>query len=250
MASDTRHDGISSERLGGTVTTQPEREKAEERFTDRLHRIAEANWDAQFHHPFVQGIGRGTLDEVALKYWVRQDYLFLIDYARVFAYGVARSTDLETMGRFANLAQATLQGEMELHRSYARDFGITAEELEAEAKAPACQAYADFLIRTAATGTFGEFAAAILPCMWGFSELGQRLAAQGLPADERYARWVTMYADPEFAELAVWCRALVDRTARGQQDAELRRMESAFLTSCQYEYRFWEMAWAGPQPTA
>ncbi len=52
-----------------------------------------------------------------------------------------------------------------------------------------------------------------------------------------------MYSSEEFAELAVWCRALVDRVAAGLPEETLRRMEDAFLTSSRYEYMFWEMAW-------
>jgi thiaminase/transcriptional activator TenA len=223
-----------------------------EGFTQRLRRLADPVWEAQYWHPFVQGIGDGTLDVEAFKRWVRQDYLFLIEYARLFALAAARAPDLATMARFADLAQATLNTEMALHRSIAQEFGITPKELEAERKAPACQAYTDFLIRTAAVGGFPELVAALLPCMWGFSELGQRLAAQGLPQDPRYARWVQMYADPAFAELAAWCRGLVDRTAQGQHPAELQRMEAAFLVSSRYELLFWETAWGrvGPVPKA
>jgi thiaminase/transcriptional activator TenA len=52
-----------------------------------------------------------------------------------------------------------------------------------------------------------------------------------------------MYADPEFAALAAWCRELVDRLADDSSEAARRRMEEAFLTSSRYEYLFWEMAW-------
>jgi len=86
-------------------------------------------------------------------------------------------------------------------------------------------------------------AAALLPCMWSYSEIGQALLARGLPAPAPYARWVRMYADPEFAALAGWCRALVDRLGAGADDAARGRMEDAFLTSSRYEYLFWEMAW-------
>ena len=73
--------------------------------------------------------------------------------------------------------------------------------------APTTRAYTDFLVRIAATGDYAELVAALLPCMWGFSEIGLTLAARGLPADQRYAKWVRIYADPEFAALAGWCRA-------------------------------------------
>ena len=52
-----------------------------------------------------------------------------------------------------------------------------------------------------------------------------------------------MYASAEFAELADWCRGLVDSVAKGQPADVLRQMEEAFLTSSRYELAFWEMAW-------
>jgi len=200
-------------------------------------------WQAQRLHPFVQGIGDGSLDLERFRHWVRQDYRFLVEYCRLFGLAAARAPDLDTLIRFAELLQVTARTEMDLHRSYAAELGITPAELEREPMAPTTRAYTDFLVRVAATGDFGELAAALLPCMWGFSEIGQALAAEGLPAEPRYAKWIRMYADPEFAALAAWCRQLVDRLAAGADDSGRRRMEQAFLTSSRYEYLFWEMAW-------
>ena len=214
-----------------------------ERFTDRLYRLAQPVWEAQHSHPFVQGIGDDSLDIEKFKFWVRQDYLFLIDYARLLALAVARAPDLDSMRRFADLVHGTLNVEMDLHRSYAAEFGISAAELEAEEKAPTTRGYTDFLLRVAALDEFSGLIAALLPCMWGFSDLGQRLAQGPGPADERYAKWIEMYSSEEFAELADWCRALVDRVAAGLPEESLRRMEDAFLTSSRYELLFWEMAW-------
>ncbi len=214
-----------------------------ERFSDRLYGLVRPIWEAQNEHPFVRGISDGSLDVERFKVWVRQDYLFLIDYARLLALAAARAPDLPTMRRFADLVQATLNVEMELHRSYAAEFGISAQELEAEEKALSTRAYTDFLLRVAALGDFAELVAALLPCMWGFSEIGRRLAQGPRPAEERYARWVDTYSSAEFAELADWCRDLVDRAATGLPEEALARMEDAFLTSSRYEYLFWEMAW-------
>src|SRR3712207_6557755 len=136
-----------------------------ERFTDRLRRVAEPIWAAQHAHPFVRGIGDGTLRLEPFAYWVRQDYLFLIEYARLFGLGAARAPDLETMARFADLLQATVRAEMELHRGYAAEFGIGVDALEREPMAPTTRGYTDFLLRVAATGDFAELAAALLPCM-------------------------------------------------------------------------------------
>jgi hypothetical protein len=92
-------------------------------------------------------------------------------------------------------------------------------------------------------GDFAELAAVLLPCMWGFSEIGQRLARPPIPNDNRYARWIAMYGSREFAELAQWCRELLDRITEGLPERELQKLEAAFLTSSRYEWQFWEMAW-------
>jgi len=211
-------------------------------FSVQLRAGADALWQAQHDHPVVRGIGDGSLPPAAFARYVRQDYLFLIDYARLLALGAARAPDLDTMRRFAELAQAILGEEMELHRAFAAGLGITAAELEAEEPAPETTIYTDFLVRTAATGDFGELAAALLPCMWGYAEVGQRLAERGLPEEEAYARWIEMYASAEFAALATWCRGLVDRLAAETGEAGRARMRRAFETCSRHELGFWDTA--------
>lgn len=212
-------------------------------FASELRSRADAVWRAQHEHPFVRGIGDGTLDLERFRFYVRQDYLFLIEYARLLALGAARAPDLATMTRFAELAREVLATEMDLHRSFAAEFGIAAEELESEEMAPTTRAYTDFLVRVAAQGDFAELVAALLPCMWGYAEIGERLAARGRPPDERYARWIGMYASEDFGELAGWCRELADAAAAPLSGPARERLVDTFVTSSRYELAFWQAAW-------
>jgi thiaminase/transcriptional activator TenA len=116
-------------------------------------------------------------------------------------------------------------------RAYAARFGISEQDLETAAKSPVYAAYTDFLLRTAATGDLAEIVAALLPCMWGYSEIGRALQAAGPPAEPRYRQWVETYADPGFAELAAWCVGLLDRVAA---------CERAFRTNLDHELAFWD----------
>lgn len=216
-------------------------------FSEELREAADPLWRAQLEHPFVRGIGDGSLPLDRLRLWVRQDYRFLIEYCRLFALAAARAPDLDTLTRFADLLHSTAHTEMELHRAYAGEFGISQAELAREPMAPTTRAYADFLIRVAATGEFGELAAGLLPCMWAFAELGAALKARGLPEDPRLARWIEMYSDPEFAALGEWCRGLVDRLAKDAGPALRERMREAFLISSRYELAFWDMAWSSAE---
>ena len=212
-------------------------------FTERIRPDADRIWEAIIEHPMVEGIGDGTLDESPFRYWVKQDYVYLIEYNRVFAHGAAGAPSLDRMGTFAELLDETLNTEMDLHRSYAAEFGISQEELEATEPSPTTRAYTDFLVRTAATGTFGDLVAALLPCMWGFNETGLRLAEDGLPDDDRYATWIEMYSGDEFTELAEWCKDLMDDVAADSTEADRERYRELFLTSARYEYLFWDAAW-------
>jgi thiaminase (transcriptional activator TenA) len=201
-------------------------------------------WEAQHAHPFVRGIGDGTLDEARFRFYVRQDYRFLVDYGRLLALGAARAPRVEQMRRFAALAQGVLETEMTLHVGFAQRWGVSAEELEAEPPAPATRGYCDFLLRTAALGDFAELCAALLPCMWGYAEIGSRLAAQGMPSHAGYAAWIATYADPEFQELAAWARELTDAAGVDASADVVGRMHEAFRVSSQLELGFWEAAWA------
>ncbi len=200
-------------------------------------------WEAQHAHPFVRGIGDGTLDEARFRFYVRQDYVFLVDYGRLLSLGAARAPRLQDMRRLAGLAQAVLETEMALHTGFAEHWGISLAELEAEPRAPATAGYCDFLLRTAALGDFAELVAALLPCMWGYAEIGERLAAAGAPDHPGYAAWIATYADPEFQELAAWARDLVDRAGAGAGPAARARMHATFRASSEHELAFWEMAW-------
>lgn len=211
--------------------------------SDALRTEAADVWDAQHRHPFVRGIGDGTLDKERFRFWIRQDYLFLIEYSRLLALAAARAPDLDTMGRFADLLHETLHEEMNLHRSYCSDLGIGEADLERERMAPTTRGYTDFMLRTATVGDFAELLAALLPCMWGFNEIGLRLNEKARPEDQHYAQWIEMYASDDFTALVGWLRALTDRIGTDLKGAARERVRDVFLTSSRYELAFWNMAW-------
>lgn len=212
-------------------------------FTEELHPVVSPVWDAILSHEMVEGIGDGSLDEAPFRYWVKQDYVYLIEYARTFALGVANANRLDRMGRFATLLEETINTEMNLHRSYAAEFGISESELEMTEPCPTTRAYTDFLVRTGALGSFGDTVAAILPCMWGFNETGRRLAEAGYPDHEQYAAWIDMYAGEEFTELTEWCLELMNDIARESTTGDRQRYKNLVQTSARYEYLFWDAAW-------
>lgn len=209
--------------------------------TDQLLEAAAPIWRRSLAHPFVTELGNGTLPLEKFQFYMRQDYLFLIEYSRLLALATAKAPDLATMGSFAGLLDATLNREMALHRDFAAQCGISSEALVATQIAPTTLAYTTHLVRMAALGDLTEIIAALLPCQWGYCEIGQMLARRGKPVTAPFScQWIDMYASEEFAALAQWLRDLLDRI--GKPGDETRLVET-FCTSARYEYLFWDMAY-------
>ena len=213
--------------------------------TEKLYLEAEPLWERQLEHPFVQGLGDGTLEGERFHRWLLQDYRYLQEVARVFAWAAAKAHRLESMSWYAAVLDLTLNTEMELHRTYAAEFGITTVELEAAPMWPTTRAYTDFLVRTAADGDLLDILAALLPCAWGYVYLARKLAESGPFQDHPYSEWITQYASQEFAEALDWLRQEMDRMSGAISQEKEERLREIFLTSTRYEWAFWEMCWNG-----
>lgn len=210
-------------------------------FSDHLLSVGSDLWTAQKDHPFVRELAAGTLEEAAFRHWVEQDYRYLQDYARLFALAGVTADDEATMTHLLGIAHRILDEEMDLHRSFAADYGIDAADLARVEKAPTCVAYTNFLVRTAYEGSIAEIAAALFPCMQGYRDVAAHMAdlADG---EHRYTPFIETYTSDAFRESCAWTREFVDRCGErypGQHDA----MEAAFRTSGKLEYQFWEMAY-------
>ncbi|MDV2683031.1 thiaminase II [Alkalihalophilus lindianensis] len=213
-------------------------------FSQRLHDKAQPIWEASHNHPFVQGIGDGSLNLEKFKFFMKQDYVYLIDYARLFALASMKATSLEHMSMFAKMLDATLNVEMDLHRQYAAKLGISNGELEDTQPAPMALAYSSYMLSVSERGSLIDLVTAILPCAWSYYEIGKKLAEiPGAMEHEFYGEWVTMYQSEEFGEIADWLIKLIDQLAEGLPDNELTRLEEIFLHTSRFEYMFWEMSY-------
>ncbi len=211
--------------------------------SDAFRQAAHTIWEANYAHPFVQGIGDGTLSPERFRYYLAQDYVYLVDFSRFFAMAAAKAASLAPMERFAKLLDETLHFEMDLHRGLCAEFGISRQDLERTRPAPTCLAYTSYLLRVAYEGEAATLLAALLPCSWGYGEIGLRLQVRGLPDHAHYAKWIETYASNEYQEIVRWLRALFDEAAADVVGALRARLQEIFDTSSRWEYLFWEMAW-------
>ena len=212
--------------------------------SQRLREAARPIWDRCLTHPFVTGIGDGTLPVEKFQYFMLQDYLYLFDYARVFALGVVKARDAALMRPFAQNVDAILGGEMKIHRAYMARLGISEEQVLAVQPALDNLSYTHYMLSVAERGGPMEIVAAILACSWSYAEIGQALA--GIPGAAEhpfYGEWIRGYASEDYTAANQALIELTDRLTAGAAEAELAYLTGIFVNCSRYELGFWDMAW-------
>jgi thiaminase/transcriptional activator TenA len=192
--------------------------------------LQNADWAQKIlAHPFVQGLGDGSLRLDGFKSYVAQDAYFLDAFARAYAFCLAHGTSRDDLFGFSELIAGVLE-ELKLHKSYTEKLQVS---LEGVTPLPATQAYVDFLLEHARRGDLGETIAGMTPCMRLYAFLGQTLAEKTVaPA---YADWVKTYSDPGFEALAVRLEELLDLHA-----ADSPAVRANYRQAMELEYGFFD----------
>ncbi|KAK9829096.1 hypothetical protein WJX72_003863 [[Myrmecia] bisecta] len=202
--------------------------------SEQLWRDSSKEVFAALHHPFVKGVASGTLPKESFQHYVAQDAHFLQAFAKAFALGMAKSGSLPP-SVFSTLSKLLkgVQDELRLHAGYAKEWGVTLEQLQTPC--PATLAYTSFLLHIAEHQELVYILAAMTPCSRLYGFLGCQLAASypqdGLP----YADWVQTYSLPAYLELPPKTEALLDELAVGVPYGSLRQL---YRTAMQLEVDF------------
>ncbi len=209
---------------------------------ERLRNGAGPLWTEFTGHPFVRGLGDGTLPTPAFRRYLTQDYLFLIHFARAYALAGYKAQSLADL-RAASDGCAAILGELPLHVSFCAGWGLDEAGMAAEPEALETVAYTRFVLDCGAAGDLLDLYAALAPCVLGYAEIGPQLAARPAPGNP-YAAWIATYAGPDYQAAAGTTRNTLDRlwTERGG-DTRAATLQATFNTAVRLETAFWSMGW-------
>lgn len=193
-------------------------------------------------HPFLAELANGTLPPESFRHYIVQDSLYLAEYARMLAIAAAKAPTAAGRLEFSDGAKVAVQVEEGLHQSFFAQFGVTAQDAQSAEPTPACLGYTGYLAGLAATGSYEELIAGVLPCFWVYWEVGCAIKPQAVSPNP-YAPWIDTYAAPAFGEATDRVRALVDEAAAAAGDRTRAAMARAFRIATRFEWMFWDSAW-------
>ena len=211
----------------------------------RWRTAAGADWAAYVGHDFVRGLADGSLPRERYLDYLRQDYVFLIQFARAWALAVVKANGLDEMRVAAATVEALVGHEMRLHFETCAAEGIPEAELEATPEHPDNMAYTRYVLEAGHSGDFLDLMAALAPCVLGYGEIGARLLA----ADHArtYRPWIETYGGDDYQGLCRAVGALIDRAAADRLGADAERnprwprLVGHFRNATRLEERFWSM---------
>lgn len=201
---------------------------------------------AQYHsHPFVKGIGDGTLEKEKFKYYILQDYLYLKDYIKVFALGIAKARSTETTALFASYIHLLMEGEMDIHKGYMGIFGISEEEIAITPRALDNVSYTSYMLRIAYEEGEAEILTAVLSCAYSYELIVKKLLADNPAAASHpfYGGWIQGYTADAYIKRNRNLFHTLDKLTESYTRQQIKHLVEIFSTCSRYELAFWDMAW-------
>ena len=214
---------------------------------DLFSRLREENravWSGYVDHPFVRQLADGSLPEACFRHYLKQDYLFLIQFARAYALAAYKSETLFDIRQAAAGLSAIVDMEMQLHIDYCGRWGIAAADLADEPEATETMAYTRYVLEKGLSGDLLDLHVALAPCIIGYAEIAAAIVSS--PATQRdanpYRKWIDMYAGEDYRDAADAERQQLNRlmTARGGE-GRFQSLARTFGQAAQLETDFWQM---------
>ena len=211
---------------------------------DRLKQACSKEWHAYCHHDFVNQVGEGTLPIESFRYYLEQDYVFLVHFSRAWALAVYKSSSIADMKWATDILYSTLHTEMNLHIQFSERFGVTQSELESARESQENLAYTRYVLDKGHSGDILDLYVALMPCVVGYAEIGLRLSldyASVLP-DNPYREWIEMYSSEEYQLLAIKSISNLERISveRGG-NSRIYELTETYREATLLEESFWTM---------
>ncbi|MBD3205930.1 thiaminase II [Candidatus Bathyarchaeota archaeon] len=214
------------------------------KFSDELKQENIELWKTVLRHPFIKELGEGTLPMDKFTYYIKQDYLYLEEFARCIGLAASKAGNIDSMRAWAEKMAGCLRYETEMLEDLSAKLNLPKEEISDAEFSPTNRAYTNQLLKVAYSGTIGENIAALLPCMWTYQDVGEVVKhITQVHIHPLYEEWCQAYSAPEYVNLVKTYIDSLNSYASRAGDSQKDLMKKHFALSLKYEFMFWEMSY-------
>lgn len=213
--------------------------------TDYLFNESKKIWDEYLKHPFIVEMGKGTLDKEKFRSYLVQDYLYLLDYAKVYAMGLIKSDDVNHMKFFKDSVNGIMEDESATHIAYLKELGEDIKTLQRHKLKLENENYTNFMKSVALTGDIQDLIIAVLPCAWSYYYIAKEMKEiyKDNLENNYYAAWIDSYSCEEYRMCAKENIDLANELCKNIDDNKKEKLKEIFIKGSLYEMEFWQMAY-------
>ncbi len=201
-------------------------------------------WDEYLHHEFVKKLENGSLKEENFLFYLKQDYIYLIHYAKCYARLALNAKNAEELRFAMKFQNYIIEGEIELHKSILK-LGIDADKLNVKDESLTNIAYTRYMLSVGESGDFLDMLVALSACAIGYGYIGaeiyKRLDKEKLQ-NHPYKEWILTYSSDKFQnEIKEFEDFLNSYTQKISQE-KFENLSEIFYNVVRLESAFWEHA--------
>ncbi|WP_353287476.1 TenA family protein [Wolbachia endosymbiont (group B) of Gerris lacustris] len=189
-------------------------------------------------HPFNVELMDNTLDYEKFKFYLQQDFLYLVDCTRALLIIAARVSDIEVMSSLTNVAKGTFN----VRKQYKEYFG-DCDLSDNHKKSRSCSAFTDFFMCAAYHNSVAEALAASYPCFSIYQIVVGYMVGEITSKkieNHRYQGWIDIYNNTVMNSTIDEVTDVTNRQYAKVGDCEKKMMREFFRRGLELEIMFWD----------
>lgn len=202
-------------------------------------------YDDYMKHPFIKGLGNGTLDRAKFENYLIQDSLYLKEYGKVYAHVFLLTDNIADLQFLHTCMGVVVSDETNMHTQYLKDYDLDVYKVDDMKMKSANRNYLDYMLGFGKGGDIKEIFMSALPCTLTYEYIGKTLKNQYKDNLEEnyYKPWIEEYAGANFESFSKRSLEFVDSICKDIDEEEEEKLINIFLKACEYEMKFWDMSY-------
>ncbi|KAA6234442.1 thiaminase II [Campylobacter sp. LR264d] len=201
-------------------------------------------WDSYLHHDFVKRLENQSLDRENFLFYLKQDYLYLINYAKCYARLAINANNAKELRFAMKFQNYIINGELELHKSIL-NLGIDANNLNLKDESLVNLAYTRYMLSVGESGDFLDMLVALSSCAIGYAYIGKEIfenLGEETLKTHIYKEWILTYAGEEFQSETKEFEDFLNSYTSKISETKFEKLSQIFHVVTNLEIAFWQHA--------
>ncbi|MCR4942472.1 MAG: thiaminase II [Campylobacter sp.] len=208
---------------------------------DKLKSENSKLWDAYIKHEFVKQIESGDLPMQNFLFYLKQDYIYLINYTKCYARLAINATNAKELRFAVKFINAIISGEIELHKSIL-SLGIDTDKIALKDESLCNLAYTRYMLSVGESGDYLDMLVALSACAIGYTQIALNMLSRlkTIPQNHPYKEWIQTYASKEMQDESKEFCDFVNSYTDKIDEAKFKRLSEIFANVTRLEIAFWQ----------